>query len=169
MSDIHIPIGLCSIKFGNDSINYLADKAEFNAIPTYKKLKKGQFENCYLLEDYSVTFSIFLSEESYKNIQLSSPFLQKASNGLYDNPNKVNLKGLPVIIHPLDSGDSKEYDIVIFNAIVDPENPYTRIYDKGMDRLNVKFIGLPGKSFNNQIFKSYFYIGDWEQAGVLNA
>lgn len=169
MNDIHIPIGLCQITYGGAEIKYLAEKADFNAIPTYVKVYKGFHEPSYLLSDYKVSFSISLAEENYKNIQLSAPFLQSDGTGFYDNPGKVNGKGLPLIIHPYDSGDSKEYDILIFNAIPDPENPYKRTYDKTQDSISVSFIGLPSRKFSDNQFKSYFYIGDWEKAGVLNA
>lgn len=167
MSDIHIPIGLCEITFGGEEIRYLADKAEFNAIPSYDKFKAGYFEKVYMLKDYAVTFEVSLAEESYKNIQMSAPFLKTGKFGLYDNPQHVNQQGKPLIIHPLDAGASKEYDIVIFNAIVDPENSYVRTYDKKQDSLSVRFLGLPSSTIGQGNFKSYFFIGDWEKEGVI--
>jgi hypothetical protein len=167
ISDIKIPIGLCEITYGDTVLKRFADKAQFQAIPTYKKMYKGFEDRAYLLEAYEVSLTLSLTEETYQNLLLAIPHLQQYQEGYYDNPSKVDTMGKTLIIHPLQAGNSKEYDIVIFRAIPDPEQLFTRTYDKKQDSISVKFIGLPGKQINGEKFKSYFFIGDWQTSGVI--
>jgi hypothetical protein len=124
----------------------------------------------YLVADYQVSLNLSLHEETYENMKLAYPALQTDSyGGMYDNPSKINYTGQPLTIHPLESGDSKEYNITIISAIVDPEKLYKRVYGKEQDSLIIRFKGLPAKQFTGETFKSYFYIGDAVKAGVISA
>lgn len=169
MNELRIPFGLCDVIFDGVSLTNLADKAVFQAIPSYKKLHggKGNTIKRYLLEDYKVSMTLSLTNESYETFKLTSPSLKDFSNGLYDNPSKVDISGKVLTIHPRFVGNIKDYDITLFSAIVDPEQSFVRTYDKNLDKFEIKFIGQPAKDINNEGFNSYFYIGDAEKAGVI--
>lgn len=168
MESLRLPIGLCEVTYGDLTLNRFANSSVFNVMPKYKKLTGSFQEPVYILESYAVSLSLSLTFEIFENLKLAIPSLQEYDNGgFYDNPLNVNTEGKTLIIHPTDSGDSKEFDIVVFRAILDPENPYKRIYDKKQDQISVNFVGLPGKQLSNNTWKSYFYIGDWEASGVI--
>lgn len=166
MNDIRIPVGLCDVTYNDVTYQSLASEAVFEVAPSYQTVKVGALGKMYLLEDYEVSLTIALTEESYNTLKLSNPALKDYKGGLYDNPALVNQQGKRLIIHPVNAGNSKEYDITIFNAIIDPENGFTRTYQKGVDMINVRFIGQPGKSINENVFQSFYFIGDTAEAGV---
>jgi len=166
MEDIRIPIGLCDVTYDGVTHTNLADEAMFEAKPTYQTLKGGQFNKHYILEDYRVSFELYLSEESYDTLKLANPSLKEYNGGLYDNPSNVNQNGKQLVIHPSEAGESKDYDITIFSAIIDPKQPYSKTYKKGLDMVKVRFLGQPDKNINGNEFKSYYFIGDTVEAGV---
>ncbi|UNC92712.1 hypothetical protein [Candidatus Contubernalis alkaliaceticus] len=167
MEEIRIPIGLCKLIYGTQTLNNLADRAVFQAIPKYKQLfgGKGNTTQKYLLEKYDVSMIVSLTEENYDTLKLSIPYLETYEQGFYDNPNNPNMEGKPLIIHPSEAGETKEYDIVILDAILNPEKPFVRTYDKRVDKINVHFLGRPVMR-NDKL--SYFFIGDWDSSGVLD-
>lgn len=149
-------------------LKYFANTVQFNAIPTYKKYSYGKMQTGYLLEKYDVYVDIELEEETYQNMQFAYQGFKKDTQGnLYDDPSKIDMTGKLLTIHPLKSGDSKEFDLNIFNVIVDPENPYKRVYGKEKDTIKIRFLGQKGKKIDNNDFSSYFYIGDAQTAGVI--
>lgn len=164
--DIRVPLGVCDVTFQEQTYFQLADAAVFEAIPTYDNVRAGQFQKLYMVTDYVVSLDLMLNDENYNTLKLSYPALQDYKNGLYDNPAKVNYHGEPLVIHPVEAGESKEYDITIFSAILDPEKGYTRTYSKGLDMVSIRFLGQPAKRFEGNAFKSYFFIGDTDEAGV---
>jgi hypothetical protein len=169
MGEIRLPYGLCDITYDGKTYSNLADEAEFQVIPKYQKLKigNGLGEFKYLLEDYYVSLSVVLTEENYETLKLANPSLQNYGGGFYDDPTRVNGEGKPLIIHPSNVDESiKDYDITIFRAVIDPESPYNRIFSKGIDKVRVNFIGKPYITLGNSKFKSYFFIGDTQKAGV---
>jgi hypothetical protein len=166
--EIRIPYGQCEITYGDTKLKYLAEAVEFNAVPEYEKYSYGQFQIAYLLKNYTVTLDLELQEETYENMKLSfAGFKEDELGGMYDDPSNVDTTGKLLTIHPLESGNSKEFDLTIFRAIVDPEHTYKRVYGKEKDTISVRFIGLPTKPFGDGHFKSAFYIGDAEKAGVI--
>lgn len=178
MDDVRIPIGNCEISYNGMKLNRFADSAKFEAIPKYKVTSGGalQGERLYILEEYNVSVIVSLAYESYDTLKMAMPLLKEYHDGLLQSNHSASTmfengrarKDIPLIIHPIDAGDSKEFDICIFRAIIDPENKYTRTYDiRKQDKIDVKFIGLPARQYKDEINKSYFYIGDWEKAGVL--
>jgi hypothetical protein len=171
MSEFHLPFGLCEVTYDNTKLGIFADKAEFNAVPSYEKLfgGAGKSKTFYILKNYQVLLNLALQEETYENMKLAFPALQTDEYGMYDNPAKVDTTGKTLTIHPIESGDNLEYDITIFSAYIDPEKPYKRVYDKEKDSLIVRFKANPAKQFTGETFKSYFYIGDAVKAGVISA
>ncbi|MEB1806598.1 MAG: hypothetical protein LPK26_04695 [Bacillaceae bacterium] len=168
MDDIRLPIGLCEITYDGVKLSNLADKVVFEAIPKYQKLRAGKMVKRYLLEDYNVSLTMSISNETYQTMKLANPALKDHEHGLYDNPSGVQRQGKQITIHPYHAGDSKEYDITIFSAIPDPEQPYVRTYDKKQDKVNIRFIGQPSKSFEGEdLFKSFYFIGDYESVEVM--
>lgn len=167
---IRLPFGLCDITYGDMQMSTLADAVTFEAVPIYTKLYGGQGEKFFMFGDYEVSLNVYLAEESLQNLTLAIPHLQPYANGgFYDNPLKVDRTGKPLIIHPRIHGEDREFDLVIMRAIVDPENPFQKVYGKDADKYHVRFIGLPSKQLDDESkYKSYFYFGDWQASGVLS-
>ncbi len=164
---MNIPLGLCDITYDGVTHSNLASEAIFKAQPTYEVIPYGVMQKDYILTDYKVTLDFALSEESYQTLKLANASLVDDGNGMYDNPSRDDLTdGKPLIIHPVYLGENKEYDITIFSAYVDPEKSFERTYSKGLDMIEVRFIGQPAHQFDNNGFNSHFYIGDAEKAGV---
>ncbi|WP_373892772.1 hypothetical protein [Virgibacillus sp. CBA3643] len=163
---MRVPIGVCDVVFRGQTYFQLADAAVFEAMPTYETLSMGQFEKRHILSDYLVSLDLSLNDENYDTLKLAYPALKDYGAGLYDNPSMVNYEGEPLIIHPISMGDDKEYDITIFSAILDPEKGLTRTYAKGVDAISIRFLGQPSEKINGNKFKSYFFIGDTEGAGI---
>ncbi|MBU9714419.1 hypothetical protein [Evansella tamaricis] len=163
MDKIRLPIGLCQVTYDGVSLSPLAEKVVFEAIPKYQELKGGQMQTFYLFEDYKVMLTMSISNETYETMKLSNPGLQDHEHGLYDNPAKIERDGKQITIHPYDAGESKEYDITIFSAIPDPNIPFKKTYDKRQDKVRLRFIGQPSKSFDDNKLKSYYFIGDYEK------
>ncbi|WP_163581112.1 hypothetical protein [Gracilibacillus saliphilus] len=161
-----LPYGLCDVTYNGITYKNLASESTFNAEPTYEILKGGIGKKFYFLTDYQVSLDIELNEENYDTLKLSNPALKDYNNGLYDKPTNVNPVGKLLTIHPVDAGHNKKYDITIFKAIIDPEKGFDRTFGKELDTIKVRFIGKPAKNINREIFKSYFFIGDLDQAGV---
>jgi hypothetical protein len=164
--------GLCDVTWNTHNFNQykLSGEVTFNAIPKYQKIfgGKGNTVKGYLLESYDVNLSLSIDSETYNTLKLAIPHFDETVNGFYDNPSNVNMVGSPLVVHPYRSGVSKEYDITILSAYLDPEQPYERVYDKRKSTIELKFIGQPVERDYGQI-QSYFFIGDWEAEGILNA
>lgn len=165
MDKIRLPYGLCKVTYDGEQLEYLADKVVFEARPKYQTLKVGKGEKRFLLEDYEVSLTMSLSNEQYETLKLANPSLQDHEHGMYDNPSAVNKKGKKLTIHPYEAGESKEFDLTIFSAIVDPKQPYIRTYDKKMDKVRIRFLGQPARQMSDSKFKSYYFIGDVEKVG----
>jgi hypothetical protein len=163
---MRIPIGLCDVTYNGITHTALADEAIFEAKPKYSIVRKGQMEKIPLLEDYDVSLQLYLHEETYETMKLANPSLHDYNGGLFDDPTKVNLIGKQLTIHPAEAGDSKEYDITLFSAILDYEQSYKRVFRKGIDTISIRFLGQPSKQINGNKFKSYYFIGDVVGAGV---
>ncbi|EJL1640140.1 Uncharacterised protein [Mycobacteroides abscessus subsp. abscessus] len=173
LKDIVIPFGLCTINYGQDTLPTMASGGEFKAIPTYKKLTGGKLNSPqdYLLQDYKVSFEVAFHHvdlDMYRyymqTLQLNKdPFNEY--DGLYDSPHLVNMDTKPLIIHPYEAGESKSSDFCIWNAYIDPETEFSRIYDKETNKFVVKFLGKPLET--TKLANSYFYIGDWSKVGVF--
>ncbi|AIF45431.1 hypothetical protein [Virgibacillus sp. SK37] len=166
MSNLRIPVGLCDITYDGKTYSNLGSEALFETDKKYKKMNHGQQQIKYMLEEYVVSLTLSLSEENYETLKLADQSLKDYSGGLYDNPSKIDYDGKELIIHPVESGNDKTYDIVIFKAIVDPENPMIRTFSKGADTINIRFLGQPSKQIAGNTFKSYYFIGDPVKAGV---
>ncbi len=167
IEDIKFSIGLCEVTYGDMTLTYLADKCVFSAIPKYQKVYggKGKAIQKYLLDEYNVSLDLSLHEESYNNLKLALSH-ESNENGFYATPQNVDTTGKPLIIHPKQKGESKEHDIVVFRAIVDPEQEFIKVYDKKLDNLQLRFIGVPMDKGDSELLR-YFYIGDWEAEGVI--
>ena len=167
-NDIRIPFGACDITYGDVILPTMADEAVFQAIPSYSPLYGGAGNTIqkYILESYEVTFTVLINHESYETLKLHSPTLKNHVNGLYDNASDVDMTGKRLVIHPQGNGDSKEFDLCIWDAYVSPETGFTRTFKKEADTFEIKFVGKPTNLIDDG--NSYFFIGDWEQAGVIN-
>lgn len=166
--NIHLPIGLCEITYDNIKLPNQGSEAVFSAIPTYIKLYGDQHNQVkgYLLEQYEVSFEVAIDKETYDVLKLAIPTVQEHEHGLYDQPSKVNMEGKQLIVHPYSAGESKEYDICIWNAIIDPEVEFRRVYDKMMNPILLRFIGKPVKHHRDKkLNNSYFFVGDWSKVG----
>lgn len=162
----NIRFGFCDVTYNGITYNNLADKAVFQAIPTYTKMFGGSPKKTYyLLEEYTVSLTLSLNFESYETLKLSFPAFKDYQNGMYDAPNKVNEEGTLLTIHPRSYGSNKNFDITMFLAIVDPEMGFNRTFDKSLDKINVRFLGQPSKKINED--NTYFFIGDAMKAGVI--
>jgi hypothetical protein len=163
--DLNLPFGLCEITYGDITLPSMGSEGTFSAIPKYQKVIGGRMnsETNYLLEEYNVSFEVSFEQESVELLQLYMPSLQSEGNGLYDNPNKVNIDTRRLVIHPY-TANGKETDICIWNAYIDPETGFQKIFGKDTNKYKVKFIGKPNKGGN--VVNSYFYIGDWSKVGV---
>jgi hypothetical protein len=171
LMDFNIPFGLCEITYGDIILPSMGSEGFFQAIPKYQKIIGGKFNNTkgYLFEQYDVSFEVSFEQESIELLQLYMPSLQSDGNGLYDSPGKVNMDTKKLVIHPY-SVIGKETDICIWNAIIDPETGFQKVYGKETNKYKVKFIGNPVKNHSDaNIVNSYFYIGDWSKVGVTNA
>ncbi|MCR1833134.1 hypothetical protein NSA56_01820 [Oceanobacillus caeni] len=165
--EMNIPIGLCDITYDGQTHYNLASEAIFRAEPTYETIRFGALKKGHLLTDYIVSFEFNLSEESYNTLKLSNASLVNYKGGMYDNPlRKLSIEGKPLTIHPVDYGNSKEYDITIFKAIIDPKKAFERVYSKGTEMINIRFLGQPAQQINRSGFNSFYYIGDTVKAGI---
>lgn len=80
------------------------------------------------------------------------------------------MEGKQLIIHPYASNDSKEFDICMWNAYISPETPFSRTFKKEADSFEITFIGKSVKAHTDTMLaNSYFFIGDWEDAGDVIA
>lgn len=165
MTDIKIPFGLCSITYGDEKLPAMADEGVFSAIPTYVPMHGGALNSVqgYILESYDVRFTVSINSESYEALKLHMQTLQSHEHGLYDNPSKVSMEGKQLIIHPY-AVEDRELDICIWNAYISPETGFNRTFKKEVDQFEITFIGKPVK--NGKLKNSYFFIGDWLEAGV---
>ncbi|MEC1786085.1 hypothetical protein [Schinkia azotoformans] len=164
MSELRIPIGFCEITYDSKVLRFFADECEFKAIPKYKKMYSGFDEVGYILEEYDVSLTVPLVEETYETLKMAIYNFDHELNGFYDNPTQVNSEGKPLIIHPIDIGATKEYDIVILNAFIDPEMGFNRVFKKEQDSISIRFKGK-SKKINDKLH--WFYIGDWSASGVI--
>lgn len=164
-----LSIGICDITIDGNTYYNLGSDAIFTAQPTYETYRYGKMKKGYILLDYFVALDFTLSHENYDILKMALPALRDFESGLYDNPSNINYEyGKQVIIHPVDLGESKEYDITLFNAIPDPEQEFEKIYGKGVNPISIRLLALPTKKFEDNEFNSYFFIGDAEKAGVIN-
>lgn len=164
----NIPYGLCDITYDGVRMPLMGSDAVFNAIPKYIPLYGGYMNTTqgYILEEYQVSFTVSFSSQSYETLKLHFQQLQDHKHGMYDNPTKVNMQGRKLVVHPKAAKNSKEFDLCIWEAYLDPENGFDRIFDKNADSFRVKFIGKPVKqSKDRDIVHSYFFIGDHEKVG----
>lgn len=162
----NIALGLCDVIYDGKTYSQLASEAVFNAEPEYEVVNGGKLQKFYILKDYHVSVEFSLHEESYETLKLANPSLESfGDGGLYDNPQRKQ-EGKLLTLHPVSQGNDNHLDVNIFSAIVDPEKSFTRTYDKGVDELEVRFIGQPSKSFNKNEFESFYYIGDVD--GVMD-
>jgi hypothetical protein len=169
LNDFNLSFGLCEITYGDVILPSLGDQGVFSAIPKYLKLNGGKNNviQKYLLQEYEVSFEVMFDKEAIEMMQYYMPTLQSYKNGFYDSANNVAMDSKQLIIHPYLANTSKQYDICIWNAIIDPETGFQRTYGKEINKYKVKFIGNPVKN-NADLVNSYFYIGDWSQVGVNN-
>jgi hypothetical protein len=166
---INIPFGLCQITYNDVILSAMGSEGTFYAIPKYQVLSSGVMgsKKNYILEEYYVGFEVSLEHESYETLKLHMPTLQNHKNGLYDSPNKVNTKGKRLVIHPYSAGASKDFDLCIWDAYIDPESVFKRTFDKQSDKFNVRFIAnCVDKHIDPNLIKSYFFMGDWSKVGV---
>lgn len=162
----HIPIGLCDITINGETYYSLGDDAYFRVQPAYETYRYGKMQKGYILSDYVVSFEFSLDQINYDVLKMAMS-LQEYENGFYDDPSAINFEhGKQVIIHPVDLGDNKDYDITLFSAIVDPEQELEKVYSKSVNPIRIRLIALPHKSFKDSNFNSHYFIGDAEKAGV---
>lgn len=172
MSELKIPFGLCEITYDGVKLPAMASEGIFSAVPTYMKMFGGALNNTrgYMLESYDVTFTVSINDESYNSLKLHMQTLQSHEHGLFDNPSKVNMKGNNLVIHPYGNGNSKEFDICIWDAYISPEVEFNRTFKKEVDEFQVIFIGKSVESHtDSKLVNSYFFIGDWSEAGESHA
>jgi hypothetical protein len=168
LGDFNLSVGLCEVTFGNTILPSMGSEGTFQAIPTYSKVYGGRNQiKKYLLEKFDVSFEVSFDKESIEMMKIYMPTLISYENGLYDNPQNVSLSKNQLVIHPYTANTSKQYDICIWNAYIDPETGFQRVYGKETNKYKVKFIGKAVKSHTDtNIVDSYFYIGDWSKVGV---
>lgn len=167
LNDFNIPVGMCEITYGDIILPSIGSEGVFQATPKYKKAFGGRLNSTqkYLLEDYDVSFEVSFEQESIEMLTFYMPTLQMHENGMYDNPQNVNMSGKQLIIHPYLANGSKQYDICIWNAYIDPETSFQRVFSKETNKYKVRFIGKIA-DYRGGIVNSYFYIGDWSKVGV---
>lgn len=162
LKDLNIPFGLCQLTYGEDVLPGMGSEGIFSAIPTYKKLFGGAVNTTqkYILQDFKVSFEVSFNHYDYDMLKMYMPTLQSDSRarGLYDSSQSVSMTTKPLIIHPYEAGESREYDINIFAAYIDPETEFKRTFGKQIDKFTVKFIGTPYE--NPEFDNFYFLIGD---------
>ncbi|WP_286231315.1 hypothetical protein [Neobacillus mesonae] len=166
---LNIPFGLCKITYGGTVLPSIGSAGEFKAIPKYEVPTSGALNHKkhYILTEYNVIFEVSLENESYETLKLHMPTLQSHEYGLFDSPSNVNTTGKRLIIHPYTAGESKEFDLCIWDAYLDPETEFNRKYDKVTNKFNVRFIANRFEnSVDTRLANSYFFIGDWSKVGV---
>lgn len=163
----YVPIGLCDITIDGETYYSLGDDAYFRVQPTYETYRYGKMQKGYILTDYVVSFEFSLEQVNYDVLKMAMS-VHEYGNGLYDDPSSINFQeGKQVIIHPVDLGNNKDYDITLFSAIVDPEQEFEKVYGRGVNPISIRLIALPHRSFNGSNFNSFYFIGDAEKAGVI--
>jgi hypothetical protein len=170
LNDFIISIGLCEITYGDSILPSLGDQGVFKALPTYDVVSGGKFNTTqeYFLKKYDVSFEVSFDQEALEMMPFYMPTLinDEANNGYYDNPQKVSMSSNKLIIHPYLAKNSKQFDICIWDAFIDPETGIQRVYGKDTNKYKVRFIGKPVIEHTNPKFvDSYFYIGDWSKVG----
>ncbi|WP_404403803.1 hypothetical protein [Jeotgalibacillus malaysiensis] len=166
MEDMYIPFGLCDITFGQQQLKAIGSEGIFSSVSKFEELRGGQGNEIvnFIESNNEVKFTISLTDASKESLKLYMSNLTDYKGGLLDTGFN-GLNSAPLIIHPRDAGESKEYDICIFNAYISPKTPFERIYDKSTVPFNIEFVA---RKTNIENFKSKFFIGDWSELGVMN-
>jgi hypothetical protein len=192
LNDMNLSIGLCEITYGDIILPSMGSEGKFQAIPKYRKMFGGKLNSTqrYLLEQYDVSFEVEFDMEAIEVMKFYMPTLQNHqtinesydtgdpdfgiintyNDGYYDNPQNVDMSKNRLVIHPYTANSSKQYDICIWRAYIDPETGFQRVYGKETNKYKVKFIGtVVDNHADPNIINSYFYIGDWSKVGDSDA
>lgn len=165
--NIFLPIGLCDIKYGNQTI-FQGSDATFSAVPKYAIASYGHglSDKRYFLGSYTVSFEVSVERETYETLCFSIPNIKKHEHGFFDNPSKVDTQGKRLVIHPYHAGENREYDICIWEAYIDPEMEVRRVFGKRVNSMPIRFLAKRVKEHKDRhITDSYFFIGDWSKVG----
>lgn len=171
MSDIRIPIGLCSIKVGAEDLAHQGDAAVFTAEPQYIDIDLYDLPKYdKILDGWDVRLTVTLDEESYEaimqSLSASEAELHHVMNdviGVKDGKlhQRMRNKAKEIVIHPNDLPENDDsFDITIFKAIA--VSGYQRTYGKEQSKWEVTFEGLSRTGDPTQA-GNYFHIGQFRE------
>lgn len=177
LDPINIDMGLCEIRYGDTIFPSMASDGVFQVIPKYKIVKGGIYNEIqgYLLEEYEVSFEASFNHDVREMMQFYLPQMKDhnpeeapyVTHGLLDDPSKIKINPQQLIIHPY-KATNRESDICIWNAFIDPETSYKKVFGKEVNKFNVRFIGKRILNhIDSSMIGSYFYMGDWMQVSMI--
>ncbi|WP_404403799.1 hypothetical protein [Jeotgalibacillus malaysiensis] len=169
---IKIPFGMAQITVNGEDVGLQGDAAVFSATPTYidvEVYEMGVYDKA--LEKWEVMLTVRFAQEDYSKFKMAMPHLEELTDvegnvtGLTDGKlmQRARDKAVEVVVHPIEAGDSKEFDVTVFKAF--PVGTFERTYGKEASVYEVEFMALPRTGNINQ-HGNYFRIGE-EVAPVI--